>query len=238
MKHMFALLASLMLTLSIVRPAAAVPPPCTGPAVMTGAIGTKSVVAHSIEYITSIQKHPTLAYALTVSTNFGSTTVSFGAGSGVEILTGAACFTAYGEYPPGTGDCPSVGYTAGFGQRITSVGMPLTFDANGVAVTRVMINGTKVFEFRGVSALGSFNTGTQQFFDGVARIRQDTGANSRLYFEGWNLVNGVFSWKSIGTRFVNDCGSISLLEGAAREVYAGLYLAEPPSARQWWEQLG
>lgn len=237
MKTLFALLASLALAVSVSRPAAAVPPPCTGAPVMTGSIGTKSAAAPNAEYITAIQKHPSIAYALTVSSNFGSTTVSFGSGAGIEILTGSDCFTSLGEYPAGTGDCPSVGYTGGAGQRITSVNMPLTFDGAGIPVTRVIINGTKVFELYGVSALGSFNTGTQQYFDGVARIRQDTGANSRLYFEGWNKVNNVWSWKSVGARFSNSCGSISLLE-RPREVLAGLYLPAPARAALWWEQLG
>lgn len=176
---------------------------CTGAPVMTGSIGSQSATASGVEFIGSIQKHATQPQAWTVGSNFGSATIGFGAPSGVQILTGTSCFTALGESPPGTGDCPSTGWSA---SRLYSVLMPVTYDASAIPITRVMINGTKVFELYGVAAVGSISSTTQQFFSGVARIRQDTGSNSHLYFEGWNKVNEVFSWKSVPVRFTSPCG--------------------------------
>ncbi len=182
------------------------PPVCTGAPILTGTIGSQSSSSPSAELINSIQKHVTQSYSWTVSSNFGSATISFGAASGVQILTGSACFTAYGQASPGTGDCVGTGWT---GAPVTKVFLAQTTDAAGIPITRVMLNNVKAFELYGLGVSGSISATAQTFSEGIARIRQDTGSNSRLYFEGWHLVNGVYTWKSVPARFFTDCGYVT-----------------------------
>lgn len=214
-----------LLTLAVVMitgSASALTYTCTGAPVVTGTAGSKSASAPNAEYLTYGLPWAGEDYSFGAYTNYGGPAkLSFGAASGAQILTGGQCFTS------GT-PCAVTPVTPPW----TNVTMSTTSDANAVSISRLVINGTKVMEIFGLAAVGSIQLGQQ--FDAVARIRQDTGANSIFFIEGY--YNSV--WKSVRVRMVsNQCGSISLNEQRNRNALASLGFELMPSSiapKQWW----
>lgn len=197
---LFLLLAVTLLTL----PAAAYYT-CSGPPIATGTVGTMSGAAPNPQYITTFNLWsgpPAEAFSSAVMTNFGGPSkISWAAQSGAITRFGASCTlngAACVAWPTGT-RATTWSISTSFVQESTPGGL------QSVSISKWTINGLKVMELYGVGALVSPGT----FTDGVSRIRQDTGANSSFFFEGWNTVSGVTTWKSQKVKFVsNQCGSL------------------------------
>jgi hypothetical protein len=230
----------LVVSTALAVPALAQPVPapvCSGPPIATGTAGAKNSAPPNATYITSF--YPWSAserYSIKVWRDDGtprSYKLSFGADSGIVLLQGSDCFTIDGA-----------ACSAFTGDRITQLHMGFTQAPDGTPVSRIIANGVKVGELYGAAPLGAFNTGTVTFSDGLARIRQDTGANSRFYFEGWDVVGGVATWKSINTRFFGLCSSIAMLREQRRreqQMLATVGFSLMPDEHvvaQWWETLG
>lgn len=178
---------------------------CTGPAVATGTIGVKAGPP-SPQYVQLLQAWngpPAESYSLGAINNYGSLfKLSFGAASGAVARFGAAC--TIGGLP--CGGWPTVGQAWKIDTFFVTEVIP--GGSQSVAISRWTVDGVKVMELYGLGALTSMQN-TQTFSGQVSVIRQDTGSNSSFYFEGWNTVAGVTTWKSVKAKFVsNQCGSL------------------------------
>ena len=178
---------------------------CTGPAVVTGTVGLKAGPPNP-QYVTNILPWggpPAESYSIGAFTNFGGPVkISFGAPSGAIARFGSAC--TLNGLPCST--FPTLTQRWAIITSFISESTPT--GVQSVAVSKWMVSDVKVMELYGLGALTGLQS-TQTFSDGVSVIRQDTGANSSLWFEGWNTVNGVTTWKSVKARFVsNQCGSL------------------------------
>jgi len=231
MKKLLPFLMVLLATL-LALPALAQTYTCSGPPVVTGTVGAV-VGPPNPTYVsgatTWVNKFGPENYSMDVwLSNATHSKISFGAASGAIFRT-----TGCTSGPSGCSTPPA--------GRITTLKIETRFgyDPAGtyVATSSILINGTKAAEVFGLGALTSLQN-TVAFSDGVSRIREDTGANSRVYFEGWDTVSGVTSWKSTAARFVsNTCGSIAMNEQRRREALAFLGFELAPSSvatKQWW----
>jgi hypothetical protein len=205
---------------------------CSGPPILTGNAGVVTGPPSSSVYIagaTPWSGPPAKPYSMAVITSAATVTeVSFAAQSGaIYRITGCTSGPSGCSTPP-----------AG---RITSLKLETRFDYDPahtlVATTSVIVNGTKAAEVFGLGNIGSLQN-TQTWSDGVSFIHQDTGSNSRVYFEGWNTVSGVTTWKSVAAKFFsNTCGSIALNSQPRRDALASVGLELMPSSvvpKQWW----
>jgi len=202
------LLSLLVLTLVTVftLPAAAYYT-CSGPPIATGTVGTMSGAAPNPQYITTFNLWsgpPAESFSTAVMTNFGGPAkLSWAAQSGAVVRLGTACTIgglSCSAWPAGR--LTTWRIDTQFLQESTPGGL------QSVAISRWTVNGLKVMELYGLGALTGLQS-TATFSDGVSRIRQNTGADSSFWFEGWNTVNGVTTWKSVKAKFVsNQCGDI------------------------------
>jgi len=164
---------------------------CSGPPVATGTVGTAS----ASPYITTIAPWigpPAEVYSANVSTSaLTNGKISWGSLSDTSFrTTGCAGFDGACVAWPATPD--------------TKLRIFNGTNDDGALFTSFYVNGVKVAELLGANANTSLQN-TKTYSGGLTRIRQDTGSNSRFYFEGWN--NGVFiRWSA---RFFNSCGSIN-----------------------------
>ncbi len=165
---------------------------CTGggPPIATGTVGTMSTTP-TLRAFSPWAGPPAEPYSAKVNTSARTSgKISWGAESGlVYKTTGCTGFDGpCGEW---------------FGVPITSLNLQSWNDL-GVMWVSFVVNGVKVAELVGANANTSLQN-TKMYSGGVTRIRQDTGSNSRFYFEGWNA--GV--WTSWSAKFFNNCGSIN-----------------------------
>lgn len=192
-RHALLLLTALLL---LALPVFAV---CANPPVTSGSVGYQS---HS-RVISAIHPHPTQPYSLLVSWAYttgapgGTSTISFGANSGIVAKFGPDCETALGEKTPGTGDCWTVdGWTSqGPGDVIASINFP-NGNAPGsglLTVSRWFVNGAKILELWGT---GTNSVQSWHWNDtGLTKIRSDNVGDTWLYLDGYE--NGVLVTKSL-----------------------------------------
>src|SRR6185369_15472100 len=191
----------LVLTTVFTLPAAAYYT-CSGPPIATGTVGVKAGPPDP-QYVTQIlpwSGPPAESYSLGAFTNFGGPTkLSFGAASGAVAHFGADCVL---------GGLPCVAWpTNDQTWRIDTqfVTEAIPGGTQSVAISRWTVSGVKVMELYGLGALTGLQS-TQTFSGQLSVIRQDTGSNSSFWFEGWNTVNGVTTWKSVKAKFLsNQC---------------------------------
>ena len=165
---------------------------CSGPPIATGSVGT-SGTHYFLTSVTPWVGPPAEAYSAFVSTSKGPITgkISWGSTSDTTFRT-SGC-TGF--------DGACAGWPAA---KITTLRLFSGVDNSGNYFTSFWANGSKAAELGGAMASTSLQN-TRTFSDGLSRIRQDTGANSRFYFEGWDA--GV--WTSWSAKFINSCGSIN-----------------------------
>jgi hypothetical protein len=164
---------------------------CSGPPIATGTVGAM-VTTPYISTVLPWTGPPAEAYSAKVFLSTGGTgKVSWGAPSGTTYrVAGCVGF-----------DGPCVVPPAG---PITTLKLFSGTNDDGTLFVSFYINGSKASELVGANAATSLQN-TKTYSSGIARIRQDTGANSRFYFEGYNA--GV--WTSWSAKFFNSCGSIN-----------------------------
>lgn len=159
---------------------------CTGPAVCTGSVGSAIKIKGADYFV--MAPYPGEAYSAQVSTPNGSGKISWGAASGFVFRTS------------GCSNAPCVAWPSG---SITSLKLH-NASVNVSPYVEFIVNGVKAAELTGATNASSLQN-TQPFSGSLRRVHQDTGANSRFYFEGYDA--GV--WKSWAGFFVADpCGAI------------------------------
>ncbi len=164
---------------------------CSGPPIATGTVGTTS----SPPYISTVLPWPgppAEAYSVKVfQSNGGSGKASWGSLSGTTYRV-AGCIGF---------DGPCVVPPSG---PITTLRLFNGTTADNTMFVSFYINGVKASELDGANVATSLQN-TKPFSGGITRIRQDTGANSRFFFEGPNAGG----WASWAAKFFNSCGSIN-----------------------------
>jgi len=204
MKNLFSVLVIVLATV-FALPAAAYYT-CSGPPIATGTVGVKAGPPDP-QYVTQILPWggpPAESYSVGAFTNFGGPVrLSFGAASGAIFRFGSDCTL---------GGLPCVAWPTNdqawsIDTQFVSETLP-DGRTQSVVISRWKVSGVKVMELYGLAALSSLQS-TQTFSGQLSVIRQDTGLNSSFFFEGWNTVNGVTTWKSVKAKFVsNQCGAI------------------------------
>lgn len=157
---------------------------CTGAPVATGSVGSSVPVRGN--YFT-MAPNPGVPHSALVATANGSGSVSWGSTSDLVFRT------------TGCTDVPCVAWPSGSITTLKLQNAPLS----SPPYVGFYVNGVKAAELTGATNVSSLQN-TLPFSGGLYRIRQDTGSNSRFYFEGYDA--GV--WTSRTGRFVNACGSI------------------------------
>ena len=158
---------------------------CSSAPICTGTVG--SAIKRSTNYFI-MSPVPGEPYSAQVSTPNGSGQVHWGSTSDIAFRTTGCAGTPCAAWPTGAVTLLKL-------ENINGSGAP-----DGV---RIIVNGVKVAELTNCANSSSLQSPTT-FSGGLMRIRQDTGLNSVLYFEGYDA--GV--WKSRTGRFSNACGGI------------------------------
>ncbi len=225
MKRLIPFLMLLVVTL-LALPAAAVL--CTNKPIITGNVGYHAPSPPNNPYIDNVSAGAFYDQVQFHKSDGSTGPIEFGPDQVVHF--GAAC----------TSGCETIPSA-----RITRVNFfsSISGPPGATHSTRFYFNGVRVFEVQGLEAITSWGAGIgQSFSDGVSVIRQDTGSNSQMYFEGWHTTAaGVTYWKSAAAVFRNDCGYIATQDETGSEQWASLGFEIMPnelSPLQWWQKLG
>ncbi len=228
MKRLIPFLMLLAATL-LALPAAAVL--CTNKPVITGNVGYHAPSPPNNPYIDNVSAGAFYDQVQFHKSDGSTGPIEFGPDQVVHF--GSACVIGSG--------CSSFAST-----RITTVAIisSVTGPPGATYTSAFYLNNVRAFEVQGLNVLNPSTWGPgfgQQFSDGISVVRQDTGTNSRMYFEGWHTpASGVPYWKSVVAVFRNDCG-YSAIEKPSRDRWASLGFEIAPSELppvQWWQPLG